>query len=1318
MPGFQPARPRRASVASALLVVVLLAGLLPMPVAVAVEAPVERPGIAYAEAAPPEQQPSIAYLEAMAHEDDAIEFQPGGLVDVGFSPRAGDRWPIDGHAPGALPPGRATGREMAASPNGSQWTDTKPHGPKDGTGADGAATPAPSSAPSPSTAPDPSAPPAPVVTPAPTGTPGLPAVNEPTASPAPAVSDAPDAPAGSGDPSDLPPSPNATPAPVDAPADGPVTPAQGASLARPAEPAFDLAAASGLRRQVFGFLPYWELSGASTKLNYDVLSTIAYFSVGATSKGNLKKKDADGTSTTGWGGWTSSSMTRVINAAHQRGTRVVLTVSVFAWTSTQAGVQKAILGSATARQNLARQAAAAVRDRGADGVNLDFEPLASGYADEFVAFLKVMRSELNRVRSGYQLTYDTTGFIGNYPLEASVAAGAADAIFVMGYDYRTAGSAGAGSIDPLSGPKYDLTDTVRAYTARVKPSRVILGLPWYGRAWSTTSDSVRATTRSGAKYGYSTAVNYESVTDLVQKHGRRWDPVEQSPYVAYRRQNCTSTYGCVTSWRQVYYDDGASLRLRLGMVNEYGLRGAGMWALGYDGGHPELYRAFAESFLVDKSAPQAGIELLSTAQADEGFVVRWAAKDVSSVVSYDVQASVNGGAWTTWLSGTTATSGVWLGKDGAGYAFRVRARDSKGNTGAFNATSTWDPTPSLGVGGFGRVVTDGLSYRTGPDTSAAKLGTLDAGTIVAVTRGPVSRDGATWYEVTQPIREWNPVTFVERGVWIAATSSGTTHVAAYRAPNSTRVDAGLVGLDFGSKGTALGATAAARASRSFSPDGDGSEDALRLRWTNGVALDGLVLKVHRLDGTLVGSIPVPRLAAGARTFDWNGRAGGGRLPDGRYILQLVGKDGGRTYSAPSARPVTSSQVKRYAVTIDTVAPIVASASATARLISPNGDGVLDRTRLVLTATGATRWTARVSNAAGTLVRSTSGTGATAALTWAGTDKTGARVPDGRYTVALAGYDDAGNPAVRTWVVTVDTAGPKVAPKATPSIFSPNRDGAADTTLLSWSANEKGRGTARIYKGTTLIRSWTITSRSSWSVTWNGRKASGTAVSDGRYTFKVTLKDAAGNRRSASTPVIVDRTARSLRWSRNFFPQDGDAIRPTAALTWRLTRSAITTLGIYDSSGVLVRTVWSRRAQAAGARSWTWNGRLADGSLVPQGRYLARLTVRSGLGTQVLVRPVWAAGFTVTPSATTVAPGKSLTVRFVSVEALTSRPTVTFKQPGRSAVRIAATRISDGSYKATFTVKTGPAGSASVKVAATDTEGGANSTTIAITVGAQ
>ena len=1219
------------------------------------------------------QRPSIAYEEAMAHADDDIAFEPGGAVAVGFAPRSADRWPVDGHVPTALPAGRATGRQMAESAQGTAWTDLD---------AAGSSTEPPASA-------EP-APPAP-------------AASAPGAAPATPAPSAPDA------------SSSATPAPVDVPAGDPATPATGAGYVVPATtPAFDLAAASGLNRQVFGFLPYWELSGASTKLNYDTLSTIAYFSLGADAKGNLRKKNSDGTNTTGWGGWTSSSMTSVINNAHLKGTRVVLTLSVFAWTSSQMSIQKALLGSSTARLNFAKQAAAAVRDRGADGINLDFEPLASTYSDEFVALLKTVRAELNKVRSGYQLTYDTTGYIGNYPLEASVAAGAADAIFIMGYDYRTSGSTYAGSIDPLTSTGYDLTDTVRAYTARVSPSRVILGIPWYGRAWSTVSDAARSRNQSGEKWGYSTAVNYETLVGLVEEHGRRWDAVEKSPYIVYRRENCSSTYGCVTSWRQVYYDDAASMKLRYALVNDYNLRGAGMWALGYDGGHPELYRAIAESFLVDKAAPQAGVTVLAAAQPDEGFVVSWTARDATAVASYDVQVSIDGGAWASWLTGTRSGSDVWLGDDGHGYAFRVRATDTKGHVGAWNVASVYDATPSLAVGGFGRVVTDGLSYRTGPDTAAAKLGTLTAGTIVALTAGPVAADGYTWYEVTQPIVEWSPVSFVERGVWVAVRSSTTTHVTAYRAPNSTIVNAGLLDMDFGAGG-AIGADR--RALRAFSPDGDGSGDALRIRWTTTVALDGLALNVHRTDGTLVGTRSLSGLTTGAHTWDWDGKIGSTRVANGSYVLQLVGTAPGKTYRAPSARPATTSQVAVYGITVDTTDPVLTSAAQTIFVISPNGDGTRESVGYTLAATGATRWIVRITNASGTAVRTATGAGARASFAWTGTDDAGARVADGRYTAILIAMDDAGNSARRTFPIVVDTTAPAVAQTASPGTFSPNRDGAADSTVLGWTAPEKATGTARIYRGTSLIRSWTVTRLAAWSARWDGRTAAGTTVADGRYTFRVDVKDAGGNRTVVNRTITVDRIAGFLRWSRSFHPQDGDTMLPTSRVSFVLVRSATTTLRLYDANGALVRTVWSRRVLAAGTRSWVWNGKLADGTYAAQGRYTARLAVTSALGTQELGRPVWAAAFAVTPSATTVKPGTSLTVRFSAIEPLATRPVVTWAQPGKTPVAITATRLANGTYAATFRVVPGNDGTGSIRITAKDSGRRANTMTVAIRVAA-
>ena len=1234
----------------------------PDPAAVLPVDGVEAAGIADSDSRP-DAGPSTAYEEAMAHEHDKIEFEPGERVTVGFSPRRDDDWSVGGKAPSALPAGRASGRQMDESPNGSTWT------------AIGAAPSSPGTGSEPG--------------------PGRAADNV-------------TGPAGGTEP---------TPAPIDAPGGDSIIVATPVSATMPqSDPVFDLAAASGLRRQVYGFLPYWELRSAASKLDYNVLSTVAYFSVGASSNGSLKKRDPDGTSTTGWGGWASSNMTSVINSAHRKGTRVVLTVSVFAWTSSQARVQRALLGSSAARMNLVRQTVAAVRDRGADGVNLDFEPLARGYEDEFVSLVRAFRSEFNKVKSGYQVVYDATGYAGNYPLERSVGTASADAVFIMGYDYRTSGSSTAGSIDALAGPGYDLRDTVRAYTARVSPSRVILGIPWYGRAWSTTSSATRAKNQSGLKYGYSTAVNYETVASYVAKYGRRWDSVEQSPYVAYRRKNCTSSYGCVTSWRQIYYDDAASMKLRYAVVNDYKLRGAGIWALGYEGGHSELYRALSDSFLVDKAAPVAGIKALAVTQRDEGFVVWWVAKDVSSIASYDIQVSVDGGGWHTWLSKTRRTSEVYPGRDGKAYAFRVRATDSKGHTGSWNVSSTYKKTPTLAVGGFGRVVRDGLSYRAGPDTSARRLGSLPTGTIVAITRGPVSADGYKWYEVTQPIREWSPVAFAERGVWIATSTSSTTLVKPWRAPNATIIDAGIRGFDFGSpKASSVGTASAQVAVRTFSPNGDGSEDSVRLRWTNTVAMRNLVLKVYRTNGSLVGSVSVPKRASGAQAWYWNGKIKGTRVKDGTYVLQLVGTSGGRTYRAPSARPATRSQIARYGVVVDTVPPRATASSISTRLLSPDGDGYRETTKVALTASGAVRWAARVTNSAGTVLRTASGSGKAASWTWNGKTNGGTRVADGRYSVSIYGYDAAGNFARRTWTVTVDLSAPAVKPAASSTAFSPNGDGTADTTVLSWTANEPSSGTARLYKGKVLIRSWTFTGKTSWRVTWDGRRADGSRAIDGTYAFRVYARDTAGNRRTVSTSVRVDRTGGSLAWSRSFFPQDADAVKPTSTVRWSLTRNATTTLRLYDASGRWVRTVWKSKAQSKGTHSWTWDGKKSDGTYAAQGAYAARLTVVGPYATLTLVRSVQASAFAITPSATTVRAGKTLTVTFRTIEALSTRPRVTFTQPGRKAVTVTSTKVSNGVYRAAFRVQSGRAGTGLIRVTAVDTSGGPNASSLTVRV---
>ena len=159
---------------------------------------------------PVDPGPSIIALDAAAHEHDRIAFTPGARVTVPFMPRADDSWSIGGAAPQRLPAGAASGRAMAGSGQGSVWAR--------GSLAPEAAGPS----------------------------------------------------EGSTDPDAVLPRSNDL-HPVDAPAGSAVPAASPASLVLPGPDAASAPAATDLRRQVFGFLPYWELSDASTRLDYQLL---------------------------------------------------------------------------------------------------------------------------------------------------------------------------------------------------------------------------------------------------------------------------------------------------------------------------------------------------------------------------------------------------------------------------------------------------------------------------------------------------------------------------------------------------------------------------------------------------------------------------------------------------------------------------------------------------------------------------------------------------------------------------------------------------------------------------------------------------------------------------------------------------------------------------------------------------------------------------------------------------------------------------------------------------------------------------------------
>jgi len=547
---------------------------------------------------------------------------------------------------------------------------------------------------------------------------------------------------------------------------------------------------NGMRREVLGFLPYWSLDATTiAALDWTTLTTVAYFGVEATATGELA------TTGPGYAGWRSTALSRVISAAHAHGARVVLTVQRFAWTSADDATSRALLESAAARASLVAGIVAAVRSRHVDGVNLDFEPIPSGDASDFDLLVAALRGALTAAVPGSELTYDATAVPDGYDVATLASPGYADAVLVMAYDYLGSDAASAGSVAPLNGPGYNVLDTIAAYLAAGAPaSAIILGEPYYGRAWSTVDASLEAATRpQGNTYGLSVAPPYAAAAATAAAHGRHWDGVTESPWTAYTSRSCAT---CPLTERELYYDDPTSLALKDELVNRDGLRGVGLWALGYDDGHPELTATARAAFGPrDTTAPVATLAPLPAVSPDQRVTVSWSGRDVgagasagSGIAGYDLDTSIDGGPWTPWLRGVKTTAATDLVGEGQTVAFHVRARDKAWNVGTWSTTAVASSAPpTVAPGAFVRTIVD-FHLRSAPSIAATMLEDLPAGSLLAVRSGPVAAGGYLWWQVDGPLAgEPTDPLALRQGAWVMQGDAEGPFITAVPAPDTTTV---------------------------------------------------------------------------------------------------------------------------------------------------------------------------------------------------------------------------------------------------------------------------------------------------------------------------------------------------------------------------------------------------------------------------------------------------------------------------------------------------------------------------------------------------
>ena len=278
------------------------------------------------------------------------------------------------------------------------------------------------------------------------------------------------------------------------------------------------------------------------------------------------------TSSPGYDVYVSPAATDVTNAAHAQGVRVVPTFQLF--DSGSLPTLRAFLKSPRAQARFLAAALDLMVRRRADGANLDVEPIPDALAH------RSRSSSLGSPpRSIGACPAHRWSWHSARPFRRrdrpDRPGGRPD--LHHGLRLPLAGSTTPGPVAPLRSGPQSVTDTVSRYALQVPVRKLILGVPAYGYSWPVVGPAPGSRVQSNlARWGGVRSVTLESALAFLAAHPKIVRHV--TPDGSWFRY----WDAAAKTWREVHFEDAASMRAKFRFAIARGLAGVGVWTLDSD----------------------------------------------------------------------------------------------------------------------------------------------------------------------------------------------------------------------------------------------------------------------------------------------------------------------------------------------------------------------------------------------------------------------------------------------------------------------------------------------------------------------------------------------------------------------------------------------------------------------------------------------------------------------------------------------------------------------------------------------------------------